>query len=235
VFTPLATFTGTATLQYQVEDSFGNTGTATMTVTVNPFAPTNLSYTTPQNQPLIINVPVKEASNVPVGTTFTVASNPLHGTLTINNDGTYTYDYTPSTQSYTADSFTYKACLPGPNQSVCSTKTVSITLSTTGGNLISQPSLTLSASTLNTACYRPVELYVSGGGGTGAVGISATSPNGAVCQIYQSGGNWFLRIASANGSCQVTATKAGSTVGSNTYSPLTTETPANNVITVSIN
>ena len=118
-FTPNGNFTSNTSIAYAVSDSLGNVGTATITVTVGPNAVDD-TVTTPAGTPLSGNVATNDT--VPPGSTFTVATGPANGTLTLNPDGSFTY--TPTAGYVGPDSFTYQVCSPGG--SPCDTATVNI-------------------------------------------------------------------------------------------------------------
>ena len=104
--------TMTDTFTYTVEDEYGATDTATVTVTVTGVndAPDALndSYTFVEDTPLILTAPGVLGNDTDVdGDTLTasVLTDPSHGTLVLNTDGSFTY--TPDTDYVGPDSFTY--------------------------------------------------------------------------------------------------------------------------------
>jgi VCBS repeat-containing protein len=120
-FSPTNQFTGTATVQIVTNDQ-GATGsggalsdTDSVSITVTNTAPTAVAdaYTTVQNNALVVAAPgVLSNDTDPNTQTLTVqsprpVSGPLHGSLTLNADGSFTY--TPTTGYSGSDSFTYKA------------------------------------------------------------------------------------------------------------------------------
>lgn len=76
----------------------------------------------------MIGVPVTgnaaAGGQVPSGSVFAKASDPDHGTVTVNPDGAYTYE--PSAGFTGTDAFAYTVCAPGGVP--CSTATVTITV-----------------------------------------------------------------------------------------------------------
>jgi uncharacterized repeat protein (TIGR01451 family) len=125
-YTPAAGFSGTDSFTYTVCLPAPNgtlCSTATDTLVVGPHAADD-SATTPANTPVSGSVTGNDA--YAPGSTFSKASDPAHGTVTVNPDGSYTY--TPALNYSGPDSFTYTVCLPSPNQGLCSTATVNITI-----------------------------------------------------------------------------------------------------------
>jgi large repetitive protein len=129
IYTPTAGYTGSDGYTYQVCDSEPTPvcASTTVSVQVGPHA-VNDTGTTPQNTPLNGNVSTNDT--YPSGSTFSDATQPANGTVTVNNDGTYTY--TPTSGYSGPDSFTYKVCEGNPFQTLCSTATVNITVGTNG-------------------------------------------------------------------------------------------------------
>ncbi|MGB9359921.1 MAG: Ig-like domain-containing protein, partial [Acidimicrobiia bacterium] len=94
-YTPDADFNGVDTFTYTISDGNGGTDTATVTVTVNPIndppVANDDSATTGEDSPVVI--PVLGNDSDPDGDALTVTSvtDPGHGTVVINADGTVTY------------------------------------------------------------------------------------------------------------------------------------------------
>ena len=134
-YTPNTGFTGTDTFKYSICDtgvpSLCDTATVTILVVTSvagnqpPVAVDDATIT-------LVNTPVSNTAatndydpdnNTPL--TFAKVTNPSHGTVTMNSDGTYTY--TPTTDYIGNDSFTYKVCDSG-SPSKCDTATVTIAI-----------------------------------------------------------------------------------------------------------
>ena len=103
---------GISTITVTVNDGHGGTSVKTFQVTADAHAPVAVddSYTTPLNTALVVAAPGilandTDADHEPL--TATVLSQPAHGTLSLNANGSFTY--TPTTGFSGADSFTYTA------------------------------------------------------------------------------------------------------------------------------
>jgi immune inhibitor A len=109
-YTPTAGYVGSDSFDYTAVDGNGGSDTATVTVTVNPRpnrAPdaADDSVTTQRNTAIVVRVVDNDSD--PDGDAFTVTSvtDPPHGTVANNGDGTVRY--TPDTGYLGDDSFTY--------------------------------------------------------------------------------------------------------------------------------
>ncbi|MDQ0026868.1 VCBS repeat-containing protein [Variovorax paradoxus] len=105
-YTPGANFNGTDSFTVTVSDGHGGTTTSTVNVTIDPVndAPTVPNYTKTTNEATPVSGQVV-GSDVDGDTlTYVKGSDPAHGTVTVNADGTYTY--TPGVNFNGTDSFT---------------------------------------------------------------------------------------------------------------------------------
>ncbi len=113
-YTPAANYTGLDSFTFKVSDGIADSGTATVSITVGAVndAPTAAieSYTAVEGQQLIVIAPgVLGNDSDPEGDFLTaeLASSPSHGSVTLNSDGSFTYE--PSASFVGTDSFTYTA------------------------------------------------------------------------------------------------------------------------------
>ena len=107
VFTPADGFSGTGTFWYDVRDASGRTDSTWVVVVVGPRAtddtatvPASTTLTVPADRGVLTN-------DRGTGLTATVDQQPLHGTLDLAADGSYTY--TPTADWSGSDRFTYTA------------------------------------------------------------------------------------------------------------------------------
>lgn len=112
-YIPSTGYSGSDSFTYRASDGLTTSNPVTVTITVvanqAPVA-VNDSYSTNQNTPLTVVAPGVLANDTdPEGGTLTAqkVSNPLHGTVTLNSNGSFTY--TPTTGYSGGDSFTYRA------------------------------------------------------------------------------------------------------------------------------
>jgi VCBS repeat-containing protein len=112
-YTPVAGYTGPDSFSYKPNDGTvdGNTVTVSLTVANNAPVAVNDSYTASQSTPLVVPVATGLLANDTDanGDTLTAikVTDPAHGAVTVNLDGSFTY--TPTTGYVGPDSFTYKA------------------------------------------------------------------------------------------------------------------------------
>jgi hypothetical protein len=112
-YTPAADYTGMDTFTYTASDGV-LTDTATVTITVSatntvPLA-FNDEYTTTQDSPLMIDAPGILGNDTDVdgdSLTAILVADVIHGTLTLNADGSFTYS--PDVGFTGTDQFTYQA------------------------------------------------------------------------------------------------------------------------------
>ncbi|BEP53838.1 hypothetical protein GmRootV118_10820 [Variovorax sp. V118] len=124
-YTPGANFNGTDSFTVTVSDGHGGTTTSTVNVTVNPVndAPTAPNYTQTTNEDTPVNGKVTGADVDGDALTYTKGSDPAHGTVTVNPDGTYVY--TPNPNFNGTDTFTVTVS-DGNGGTVTSTVTVTV-------------------------------------------------------------------------------------------------------------
>jgi hypothetical protein len=112
LYTPAAGFSGTETFTYTIEDSFGLTDSAVVTVVVNdPPESVDDAYSVTVNDVLEVSEAggvLANDSDVNGDTLIAVlVTGPTHGSLTLNPDGSFLY--TPNPDFVGVDSFTYVA------------------------------------------------------------------------------------------------------------------------------
>ncbi|MCP9273549.1 Ig-like domain-containing protein, partial [Mycolicibacterium arenosum] len=114
-YTPDAQFNGTDSFTYTVTDGFGFSNTATVTINVTPVNDAPVAnpdeYSTLAGTPLTVSIPNGVTGNDSdpdddTALTATVVDPPVHGTLNLNTNGTFTY--TPATNFNGTDTFTYR-------------------------------------------------------------------------------------------------------------------------------
>jgi uncharacterized repeat protein (TIGR01451 family) len=134
IYTPSSNYHGADSFTYRASDGTTNSGIATVTITVvpvnDPPVALNDQYSTVEDRVLIVPAPgVLGNDSDPDGDALTaiISSNPAHGTVTLNAEGSFIYS--PNTNYTGVDSFTYRASDGVTNSGLA---TVSITV--TGAN-----------------------------------------------------------------------------------------------------
>jgi hypothetical protein len=122
-YTPAAGWTGPDSFTYQVTAD-GGTASATVDLWTGPKANPDL-YSTPVNVPKVVAAPGVRANDAWSGTiTLAKTTDPSNGSVTQNNDGSFTY--TPNLDFTGTDSYTYTIT---DSRGLSSTTTVTITIS----------------------------------------------------------------------------------------------------------
>ena len=129
-YTPAPDYNGTDVFTYQLCDIDNDCSTATVSVTINPVddMPVAVNDVTSTNEDTPVSgdaspndTPSGDGGNI--WSLVNANGGALHGTVTMNPDGTYTY--TPAADYNGTDVFTYKLC---DADNDCSTATVTITI-----------------------------------------------------------------------------------------------------------
>jgi VCBS repeat-containing protein len=129
-YTPGANFTGNDSFTYESYDGIAYSAPTTVTLTTNPVDMTQ-TYDTNHDTPLTVD----SAEGVLLGAydaegdtlTAQLLSDPSHGTVTVNSDGSFTY--TPATGYVGTDSFTFTAS-NGSQTAGTTTATLNVTNNT---------------------------------------------------------------------------------------------------------
>ncbi|NIK69490.1 Ig-like domain-containing protein [Paenibacillus sp. BK720] len=108
-YTPNANINGTDSFTYKANDGKADSNVATVNLTINAVndapAANNSSKTTDENTPVNGSVTGQDVENSAL--TYVLDTAPVHGTVVLNSDGTYTY--TPNPNYSGSDSLTFKA------------------------------------------------------------------------------------------------------------------------------
>ena len=129
-YTPVANYNGSDVFTYKLCDVDGDCSTATVTVTINPVddAPkaVNDIISTNEDEPVNGNVSTNDTISPDCANTWSLVGTnggALHGMVTMNPDGTFTY--TPAPDYNGNDVFSYQLC---DCDGDCSTATVTVTV-----------------------------------------------------------------------------------------------------------
>jgi VCBS repeat-containing protein len=130
-YTPNADYHGTDTFTYKANDGTHDSAEATVTITINPVEDDPVaaadSFQVPVNGQLIVNAANGVLANDTDADDDTITAaavtDPAHGTLTLNADGSFEYE--PEADYHGTDTFTYKAN-DGSNDSSVVTVTIDV-------------------------------------------------------------------------------------------------------------
>ncbi len=135
-YTPDPNFYGTDSFTYTLCDENGNCDTATVTIIVVSIidaSAENDQYTTDED--VSFDGDVSDNDNDTETFTYTVTNGPDHGTITMNEDGSFTYTPDPNYSGF--DVFTYTACDETGND--CVTATVNIIIVEIADDILTIP------------------------------------------------------------------------------------------------
>ncbi|KAB8043673.1 tandem-95 repeat protein, partial [Janthinobacterium aquaticum] len=227
-YTPVANYNGADSFTYTVSDGNGGSNTYTVAITVSPVndAPTasGTAIGTAEDTAKTGNLPV--ASDVDGDTvTYSKGSDPAHGTVVVNSNGTYTY--TPVANYNGADSFTYTV---SDGNGGSNTYTVAVTVSpvndapTASGTAIGTAEDTAKTGNLPVASDVDGDTVTYGKGSDPAHGTVVVNSNGTYT---------YTPVANYNGADSFTYTVSDGNGGSNTYTVAVTVSPVNDAPTAS--
>ena len=130
VYTPNLNFNGADSFTYQASDGTASSPVATVNITVLPVndipAANDDAYTMTAGTTLNISLPGVLANDTDIegsALSAVLESNPIHGTLALNADGSFTYS--PDANYSGSDSFTYRA---GDGSATSGVATVAVTI-----------------------------------------------------------------------------------------------------------
>ncbi|MCC6075851.1 Ig-like domain-containing protein, partial [Pseudomonas sp. GCM10022188] len=242
-YTPDANWSGADSFDYTVTDvASGETLTRTVTITVTAatdLVAVNDTATTAEDTPVNGTVASNDSTTSGGALSFAKASDPAHGSVVVNSDGTYTY--TPDANWGGSDSFDYTVTDADSGESLTRTVTVTVTPAV---------DLTALADSISTAEDTPVNGDVSGNDSTSSGGAlsfaKAGDPahgsvvvNGDGTYTYTPDANWsgadsfdYTVTDAASGesltrTVTVTVTPAADLVAVNDTATTTEDTPVN--------
>jgi uncharacterized repeat protein (TIGR01451 family) len=125
LFTPTTSFIGTATIGYTITDGIGGTNSSLITVTVTNRPPTAnpQSLTTPANTPVAITLTGSDPQSLPLA--YIIVNAPTNGALSGLNTTNGNVTYTPNTNFFGTDTFTFRVN-DGQSNSLPATVTLTV-------------------------------------------------------------------------------------------------------------
>jgi VCBS repeat-containing protein len=126
-YTPVANYNGPDSFTYKVNDGAADSAVATVTITVSAVndAPSASNAAVTVSEDAVLNGALPVATDADLDAlVYVKVTDPAHGTVVVNADGTYTY--TPAGDYHGADSFTYKVN-DGTTDSTVATVNITVT------------------------------------------------------------------------------------------------------------
>ena len=221
-YTPAADYNGADSFTYTVSDGKGGSNTYTIAVTVTPVndAPAGAGTSiaaledTPKSGSLPVVIDV-DGDTV----TYTKAGDPAHGTVTITEDGKYTY--TPTADYYGADSFSYTV---SDGHGGSNTYVVAVTVNAANDAPVAADAAITTAEDTVKSGTLPAATDADGDAVTYA---KAGDPAHGTVVIGEDGKYSYTPAADYNGADSFSYTVSDGKGGSNTYEVEVTVTPVN--------
>ena len=211
-YTPAANYHGSDSFTYTVSDGNGGSNTYTVGVTVNPAndAPVGSATAISTNEDTASSGSLPSATDVEGDSlTYAKATDPAHGTVVVNANGSYTY--TPAANYHGSDSFTYTV---SDGNGGSSTYTVGVTVNAVNDAPVdSGTSLTTNEDTASSGIL-PSATDADGDTLTYA---QATDPAHGTVVVNANGSYTYTPTANYHGSDSFTYTVSDGNGGSNTY------------------
>ena len=250
-FTPTATFTGTSSIPYTVQDNDGATSNAaTLSVAVNVPTATDDSANTPPNTTVTVDVTSNDnfGGDGPSNTAITITTNPTLGIAVVDNGGTPTdptddqITYTPNPGATGTDTITYQIC---DSNGDCDTALVTITLDEISDLSLTKTVDNSSPNVGDNIVFTITAINNGPSNATGVlvndllpVGLTYVSDNGGGTYVSATG-NWTIGILNSGApiSLQITATVIQAGGITNTAQVMVSDqpdpnsTPGNNIPT----
>ncbi|MCA1246170.1 tandem-95 repeat protein, partial [Massilia sp. MS-15] len=223
-YTPAANYHGTDSFTYTVSDGKGASNTYTVNITVTPVndAPVagGTSISTAEDTARTGSLPV--ASDADGDTvTYAKASDPAHGTVSIDSDGKYTY--TPDANYHGTDSFSYTV---SDGKGGSNTYTVNVTVTPVNDLPVAgNTSFTTAEDTVKSGRLPAA----SDADGDTVTYAKASDPAHGAVTIASDGTYAYTPAANYHGTDSFTYTVSDGQGGSNTYTVNVTVTPVNDL------
>jgi len=199
-YTPNNNYSGSDSFTFKANDGQADSNTATESVTVNstgggnnPPTANNGSVTTDENT--AVNGTLSASDPDGDALTFSIVGQPSHGSVNITNSSTGAFTYTPNSNYYGSDSFTFKA---NDGQADSNTATESVTVNqVTSGCPAGYTSYSGSVSQGNDS-YQPDGNYYHAGSGAEKGQMSGPAGTDFDLYLYKYSYYWGWQVVSSS-------------------------------------
>ncbi len=186
-YTPNSNYYGSDSFTFKATDSAGQaSNTATESVTVNQSGggnavPTASNGSVSTNENTAVSGTLSATDSDGDTLTFSIVGQPSHGSVSITNSSTGAFTYTPNSNYYGSDSFTFKATDSAGQASNTATESVTVNQVSTGGCASGFTKYTGSVSS-GSDSYQPNNNYYHAGSGYERGRL--TGPSGTDFDLY---------------------------------------------------
>jgi VCBS repeat-containing protein len=211
-YTPTANYHGSDSFTYTVSDGNGGSNTYTVSITVNAVndAPVAAGATVSTNEDTALSGSLPSATDTENDTvTYAKATDPTHGTVTVNANGSYTYS--PTANYHGSDSFTYTV---SDGNGGSNTYTVSITVNAVNDAPVASGATVSTNEDTALSGNLPAATDTENDTVTYA---KATDPTNGTVTVNANGSYTYTPAANYHGSDSFTYTVSDGNGGSNTY------------------
>ncbi|MBK7003103.1 MAG: tandem-95 repeat protein [Rhodoferax sp.] len=201
-YTPEANYFGADSFSYTIGNTATAANTAAVNLTITPVndtpVTTDITVSTAKDTPVAIRLVADDADSTTASLQFAIQTQPQHGSLSVNADGTFSY--TPNANYFGADRFTYTA---SDGELTSNPATVNLTITPVNDAPTANP---LQASLAEDASVVLNLLEVASDTDGDALTLSTTTPQSGALTKNANGSYSYTPSANFNGTDSFTYT-----------------------------